>query len=44
MRKRNWVVIEGGEEEERRELCESMDVFKKCGENLSNFMEIFLEI
>ena len=29
--------------EERRELLESMDDFKKCGENLSNFMETFLE-
>lgn len=42
-RKRNRAAIEGGEEEERRELRESMDAFKKCGENLSNFMETFSE-
>jgi len=38
-RKRNRAAVEEGEEEERRELCESMDAIKKCGENLSNFME-----
>ena len=43
-RKRNRAAVEEGEEEEiRRELRESMDVFKKCGENLSNFMETFSE-
>ena len=42
-RKRNRAAVEEGEEEERRELLESMDDFKKCGENLSNFMETFSE-
>ncbi|PFX21293.1 hypothetical protein AWC38_SpisGene14233 [Stylophora pistillata] len=38
-RKRNRAAVKEGDEEERRELRESMDAFKKCGENLSNFME-----
>ena len=42
-RKRNRAAVEEGEEEERRELSESMDAFKKCGENLSNSMETFSE-
>ena len=37
------TAVEEGEEEERRGLRESMDAFKKCGENLSNFMETFSE-
>lgn len=42
-RKRNRAAFEESEEEDRKELRESMDAFKKCGENLSNFMATFSE-
>ncbi|KAJ7390870.1 hypothetical protein OS493_021761 [Desmophyllum pertusum] len=42
-RKRNRADFEERDEEERNEFRESMDAFKKCGDNLSNFMETFSE-
>ena len=40
-RKRSCTDLEEWEEEERREFRESMDTFKKCGENLNTFMANF---
>lgn len=42
-RKRNRAAFEESEEEDRKELRESMDAFNKCRENLSNFMATFSE-
>lgn len=43
LRKRNCTAFEESEEEDRKELRESLDAFKKCRENLSNFMATFSE-